>query len=117
MAYTTMSKQQRTICEFLKLNPNSTNAEICKGTGFSYESVKKKLHALKDSGHVAGSESKYRALYWLTGKEFPRAAEYQPNPVYVARKARMVRRVSAATGVEQLYAAMHAMVCVGRAAA
>lgn len=108
-----MSKQQREICEFLALNPNSTNAEICAATGFTYESVKKKLRSLKESGHVRGSESKYRSLYQLTGKEFPRAADYRPNPIYLARKQRLVSRVSAG---DSLSAVMHAMVCAGRAA-
>ncbi|WP_454826056.1 hypothetical protein [Paraburkholderia xenovorans] len=114
MAYTTMSKQQREICEFLALNPNSTNAEICTTTGFTYESVKKKLRVLKDSGHVKGSESKYRALYELTGKPFPRSADYRPNPRYLARKERLEAQL---TAKDSLFATMHAMVMIGRAAA
>jgi len=111
MAYTTMSKQQREICEFLTLNPNSTNAEICTGTGYPYDSVKKKLRALKESGHVKGSESRYRSLYALTGKPFPRSADYKPNPSYLARKQRLTARLT--TG-DSLVAAMHSMVMVGR---
>lgn len=114
MAFKTMSKQQREICEFLALNPNSTNAEICAATGFTYEIVKKKLRVLKESGHVKGSESKYRSLYQLTGKEFPRAADYRPNPLYAARKQRLMSRASDG---DSLFAIMHAMVCVGRATA
>lgn len=114
MAYTTMSKQQREICEFLALNPNSTNAEICTATGFTYESVKKKLRVLKESGHVKGSESRYRSLFELTGKPFPRSADYKPNPSYLARKQRLTAQLT--TG-DSLFAAMHAMVMAGRAAA
>jgi len=114
MAFKTMSKQQREICEFLALHPNSTNAEICAATGFTYESVKKKLRVLKESGHVKGSESKYRSLYQLTGKEFPRAADYRLNPLYLARKQRL--QSSGSTG-DALFAVMHSMVRAGRAAA
>jgi predicted transcriptional regulator len=111
MAYTTMSKQQREICEFLALNPHSTNAEICTATGFTYESVKKKLRVLKESGHVKASESRYRSLYELTGKSFPRSADYRPNPRYLARKNRLATRV---LGNDTLFAVMHAMVAIGR---
>lgn len=114
MAYTTMSKQQREICEYLALNPHSTNAEICAATGFSYESVKKKLRNLKESGHVQGSQSKYRSLFWLTGKEFPRAVDYRPNPIYLARKQRLM---SVAPTGDSLFAVMHAMVTAGRVSA
>ncbi|PQV50994.1 hypothetical protein [Paraburkholderia sp. BL21I4N1] len=113
MAYTNMSKQQREICEFLSLNPNSTNAEICAATGFTYESVKKKLRVLKESGHVKGSESKYRALYELTGKSFPRSADYRLNPRYLARKERLATQL---TIRDTLFTVMHAMVMAGRAA-
>lgn len=111
MAYTTMSKQQREICEFLALNPNSTNAEICAATGFTYESVKRKVRVLKESGYVKGSESRYRSLFELTGKPFPRSADYRPNPRYLARKERLAARASV---TDSLFAAMHAMVAIGR---
>ncbi|MDR8400093.1 hypothetical protein NE850_27670 [Paraburkholderia sp. USG1] len=114
MAYTTMSKQQREICEFLALNPKSTNAEICTATGFTYDGVKKKLRVLKDGGYVKGSESKYRAHYELTGKPFPRSADYRPNPRYLARKERLEAQV---TIKDTLFATMHAMVTSGRATA
>lgn len=110
MANRGMSVQQRRICEFLMLNPGSNSASIMEGTGFQYESVKKKLRALKESGHVKGSESNYRASFQLTGKPFPRLADYRPNPKYIAKRKR-------ATNRDVLFAAMHAMVTVGRAAA
>ncbi|WP_153135154.1 hypothetical protein [Paraburkholderia agricolaris] len=114
MAYTTMSKQQRKICEFLALHPGSNSAEIMAGTGFTYESTKKKLRTLKESGHVKGSESNYRSTYQLTGKPFPRLDDYEPNPRYLAAKQRMASRN---TVVDVLVASMDAMVRVGMGAA
>jgi predicted transcriptional regulator len=104
-----MSAQQRHICEFLMLNPGSTSVNIMEGTGFPYDSVKKKLRALKESGHVKGSESSYRSSFQLTGKPFPRLADYRPNPKYAAKKTRTSSR-------DVLFAAIHAMVTVGKAA-
>jgi len=109
-----MSAQQRQICEFLMLNPGSTSATIIEGTGFPYDSVKKKLQALRESGHVKRSESKYRSSFQLTGKPFPRLADYRPNPRHLAKKARLATRTST---LDVLFTAMHAMVLVGRAAA
>jgi predicted transcriptional regulator len=114
VAYTVMSKQQRKVCEFLALHPGSTSAEVMAGTGFTYDSTKKKLRTLRESGHVKGSESNYRATYQLTGKQFPRLEDYQPHPRYLAAKERMVARE---TGADLLVASMHAMVSLGRAAA
>ncbi|MDR3386835.1 MAG: hypothetical protein P4L92_07260 [Rudaea sp.] len=105
-----MSVQQRRICEFLMLNPGATSATIIEGTGFPYDAVKKKLRALKESGHIKGSESNYRASFQLTGKPFPRLADYRPNPKYVAKRKRAASR-------DVLFAAMYAMVTVGRAVA
>jgi hypothetical protein len=109
-----MSAQQRHICEFLMLNPGSTSADIIEGTGYPYDSVKKKLRALRESGHVQGGESRYRSSFQLTGKSFPRLADYRPNPKYAAKKARIATRE---TRRDVLFAAMHAMVTVGRACA
>jgi predicted transcriptional regulator len=114
VAYRGMSAQQRQICEFLMLNPGSTSADIIEGTGYPYDSVKKKLRALKESGHVKRSESNYRSSFQLTGKPFPRLADYRPNAKHLAKKARIASRESRR---DVLFAAMHAMVTVGRAAA
>ncbi|MGP8437163.1 hypothetical protein ACT2FY_13035 [Paraburkholderia fungorum] len=114
MAYRSMSAQQRQICEFLMLNPGATSADIMAGTGFPYESVKRKLRVLKESGHVKGSESNYRASYQLTGKPFPRLADYKPHPRYVAAKMRAQAKTAER---DILFSAMHAMVTAGRDAA
>ncbi|MFM0256080.1 hypothetical protein [Paraburkholderia sediminicola] len=114
MANRIMSAQRREVCEFLKLYPDSTIADIVEGTSAPYDSIKKRLRALKESGHVKASDSSYRSSYQLTGKPFPRVADYRPNARYAARKA---RRESRGEMVGGLYAAMHAMVTVGRAVA
>ncbi|MFP4889293.1 hypothetical protein [Paraburkholderia sp. EG304] len=61
---------------------------------------------------MKGSESKYRALYELTGKPFSRSADYKPNPRYLARKERLAARV---LGGDMVFAVMHAIVSAGRA--
>lgn len=114
MAQRVMSAQQRQICEFLMQNPGSTSAIIAEGTGFPYDNVKKKLRALRESGHVKASESKYRSSFQLTGKPFPRLADYRPNPQYLSKKARMATRTDSR---DVLFTAMHAMVTAGRACA
>jgi predicted transcriptional regulator len=111
MAFARMSVQQRQVCEFLSQNPGSTSAEIIAGTCFPYDSVKKKLRALRKSGHVKGSESNYRSSFQLTGKKFPRLADYQPNARYLASKVRMETN---GAGCDALFTAMHAMVMTGR---
>lgn len=114
MADRIMSVQRREVCEFLMMYPGSTIADIVEGTCAPYDSIKKRLRALKESGHVKGSESSYRSSYRLTGKPFPRVVDYQPNARYAASKA---RRESRGEIVGGLCAAMHAMVMMGRAAA
>lgn len=111
MADRKMSVQQRRICEFLMINPGATSAEIMSGTDLAYDSVKKKLRVLKDGGHVAGSESNYRSTYQLTGKPFPRLADYRPSLRYRADKARLIGRHRS---TDQVFDAMHAMVSAGR---
>ncbi|MDR8398258.1 hypothetical protein NE850_18105 [Paraburkholderia sp. USG1] len=109
-----MSAQRREVCEFLMMYPGSTIADIVEGTCAPYDSIKKRLRALKASGHVKGSESSYRSSYQLTGKPFPRVADYQPNARYAASKASRESRDAIVGG---LCAAMHAMVMRGRASA
>jgi hypothetical protein len=111
MDYASMSRQQRAICEFISKHPGATRSEVAQGTGFTYESTKKKLHALKHRGHIADCGAKYRSKFVLTGKPSAQQAVHRSNPRCMrAAKESMTRPPE----IDVLFACMHAMVSEGR---